>query len=168
MNRVYLLFGGNIGDVPVTFKKARELVEKKAGKICRVSPLYRTEPWGMESNNFFYNQAVGLDTDYSAETLLEKLQDIETHFGRKRVAGKMTSRTLDIDILFFNDEVIDTPRLQVPHPRMHSRRFTLLPLNDIAPGLKHPSKNKTVSQLLEECDDPLGVFPMNDDEQTES
>ncbi len=168
MNRAYLLLGGNMGKVPETFRKARNLIEKKAGKICCESLLYRTEPWGMKSRIFFYNQALAIDTEYAAETLLWQLQHIENRFGRTREPGKVTSRKLDIDILFFNDEVIDIPQLQIPHPRMHLRRFALVPLNDIAPAKMHPVNNKTVGQLLKECEDPLDVFPLDDHEQFES
>lgn len=161
MNFAYLLLGGNIGNVPKTFYKTFKFIRKNIGEIIEISPLYCSEPWGIESDNMFYNQAIIVETELTPRDLLSSILYIETKFGRKRTEGVIESRNIDIDILFYNDVVIQENDLYVPHPRLHLRKFALIPLADLNPGLKHPVFDKTIDQLLESCDDKNAVYPCN-------
>lgn len=118
------------------------------------SSIYTSNAWGMEKAPDFYNQVVKVSTSLSAAQLLEKLVAIEKTLGRERVPGeKYQSRTIDLDILLFNRDIIDSPELTVPHPRMHLRRFVLVPLTEIAAAEVHPLLNKSIDVLLKECPD---------------
>ena len=161
MNSAYLLLGGNIGKIHHSFSTAKQLIEDHVGTIKNASSVYCSEPWGFESKNMFYNQVILVETDLSPKELLSTILMIETKMGRKRKKDKIENRIIDIDIIFYNDVIIHEKDLEIPHPRMHLRKFTLVPMTDIAPGMKHPVFNKTVDQLLEECEDKLSVFPCN-------
>ncbi len=157
MPHAYLLLGGNQGVVPATFRTALQQLSDKGVRIGRLSPLYRTEPWGMPGADFFYNQAVEVETELQPHQLLHVILSVESAAGRKRRAGVIEARPLDIDILLYDALIVETPELQIPHPRMHERRFVLVPLADIAPSLRHPIRGETISGLLEACKDPLLV-----------
>ena len=157
MNTVYLLLGGNLGNVSETFIQARRHISERVGLIRKASSLYRSEPWGFEAKSLFLNQVLEVETTMDPSELLIELLHIESVLGRRREKGVMESRSIDIDILFFNDQVILTTHLEVPHPRLHLRKFTLLPLAEIAPELVHPQMGKTILQLLELCEDSLEV-----------
>jgi 2-amino-4-hydroxy-6-hydroxymethyldihydropteridine diphosphokinase len=118
--------------------------------------LYETAAWGNTNQPAFYNQAIMLITPLSPETLLELLLAIELEMGRAR-EEKYGPRTIDLDILMIDDKVLDTPKLTIPHPHLHSRRFALLPLAEIAPSLHHPILDKTIHELLLNCPDTLDV-----------
>ncbi|MFO7978188.1 MAG: 2-amino-4-hydroxy-6-hydroxymethyldihydropteridine diphosphokinase [Bacteroidales bacterium] len=165
MNEAFLLLGGNLGDVAATFNKARTLVSERLGEVLSASSLYKSEPWGFESRDMFLNQVLKIVTDMDAETLMQQILDIEQALGRQREKGKLTSRFIDLDLLFFNDLVIDRPHLQVPHPRLHLRRFTLLPLAEITPEKVHPGLNKSVKELLDVCPDHTQVVRLDDPSQ---
>ena len=156
MNEVYLLTGGNIGDRMGYLSKAKEAIKHSCGKILQESSVYETAAWGLENQEAFLNQVLKIETSLGAEQLLASILQIEENLGRKREL-KYGPRTIDIDILFFNDEVIDRQGLKIPHPQMQNRRFVLVPLNEIASTKIHPLFHKTVSQLLTECPDPLTV-----------
>jgi 2-amino-4-hydroxy-6-hydroxymethyldihydropteridine diphosphokinase len=164
MNQAFVLLGGNQGDVASTFERARQMIASRAGKITACSSLYQSQAWGFESDDPFLNQVLEVASGHHAPGLMRELLQIEEDLGRMRKEGVMSSRTIDIDLLFFNQEVIDQPGLQVPHPRLHLRRFTLLPLAELAPELIHPIMGKTIEQLLESCPDQghvIRVKPIN-------
>jgi 2-amino-4-hydroxy-6-hydroxymethyldihydropteridine diphosphokinase len=154
-HKAYILLGGNTGNVPQAFAKAIGQMGQTLGTVLDCSPLYLSRAWGMEGAADFFNQALCLDTMLEPELLMEALLDIERDGGRVRVPGKMMSRTLDIDILLFDQMIINSEHLHLPHPRMHLRRFALQPLHDIAPGLMHPVLRQTIGDLLAACSDPM-------------
>ena len=156
MNKAYLLIGGNEGDRINHLNQAMGDIEKSCGKISRHSSIYETAPWGILDQPSFLNRALLLLTSQEAIALINSLLMIEEKLGRIR-REKYGPRTIDIDILFFNREIINKPGLQVPHPELQNRRFALEPLNEIAPDFEHPVLKKKVSQLLKECRDPLNV-----------
>jgi 2-amino-4-hydroxy-6-hydroxymethyldihydropteridine diphosphokinase len=160
MNKVYLLTGGNIGDRTNYLQRAKEEIRKRCGGILMESSVYETEAWGDESQEAFLNQVLKIETQLRPEDLLKKLLQIEEELGRKREA-KYGPRTIDIDILLFNDEVITQHGLKLPHPQLQNRRFVLIPLNEIAADKIHPVLKKTIAQILAECPDPLAVNKFN-------
>jgi 2-amino-4-hydroxy-6-hydroxymethyldihydropteridine diphosphokinase len=135
---------------------AREEMEADGCRILQQSSLYETAAWGLENQDPFLNQALQIETPFGAEKLLETLLQIEKKIGRVR-ERKYGPRTIDIDILFFNKDVINADTLTIPHPQLPNRRFVLVPLQEIAADFIHPVRQKTVTQLLAECPDPLAV-----------
>ncbi len=135
---------------------ARARIEEQAGSIINASSIYRTASWGKEALPEYLNQVLEVNTPLSPLNLLDVLQSIENAAGRERLE-KWGSRTLDVDVLFYDNEIITQPRLHVPHPLLHERRFTLMPLNELCPDFLHPGQQKTISQLLEALDDSLVV-----------
>ena len=152
MATAYLSLGSNLGDRLRLIQEAFAALTVEAGPVTALSSLYETEPWGFSSPHRFLNVALALETTLSPETLLAVTQRIERDLGRthKSVDGRYADRTIDIDLLFVGDAVLDTPALTLPHPRLHLRRFVLEPLCEIAPDLCHPLLRKSVSQLLAE------------------
>ena len=152
MATAYLSLGSNLGDRLRLIQEAVGPLTVEAGPVTALSSLYETEPWGFSSPHRFLNVALALETTLSPETLLAVTQRIERDLGRthKSVDGRYADRTIDIDLLFVGDAVLDTPALTLPHPRLHLRRFVLEPLCEIAPDLCHPLLRKSVSQLLAE------------------
>lgn len=156
MNKAYLLIGGNIGDRESFLAAARTGIEERCGTISQQSSLYQTAAWGLPDQDAFLNQALCIDTKLTAEALLKTVLSIEEGIGRKRDV-RFGPRTIDIDILFFNDAVIHREGLIVPHPQVQNRQFALVPMVEIAPDLVHPVLHKTMRQLLAECPDSLHV-----------
>jgi 2-amino-4-hydroxy-6-hydroxymethyldihydropteridine diphosphokinase len=161
MNKAYLLTGGNLGNRLNNLIDAGKLIKQYCGKIAQQSAIYKTAAWGFTDQPDFYNQALEIQTQLSPEQLLEKLLTIEKQMGRKRDV-KLGPRTIDIDILLFNNEIINQRHLTIPHPRLHERRFALTPLAEIAPNIIHPVLHKTIQQLLLECIDMLDVHKIKD------
>lgn len=157
MNQVFLLIGGNLDDRFGLLSKAKENISKEIGTILKESSIYETAPWGFESEQDFLNQVIIVSTSLSPIQVLRKCQIIEDRLGRVRQSEQYISRTMDIDILFYNDEIINTSELIIPHERLHQRRFTLEPLVEIAPNLVHPVLKKTLSEILKECTDKAEV-----------
>ncbi|MDB5203619.1 MAG: sulD [Ferruginibacter sp.] len=156
MNRAYLLLGGNLGNPEKNLAFARKFIADAAGTISRESCLYQTAAWGDQDQPDFLNQVLLLQTSLSAEALLAKLLAIEHQLGRVRTQ-KNAARIIDIDILYFNGEVIHQPNLTIPHPAIAERRFALVPLVEISPDYVHPVLLETNSELLEKCTDQLDV-----------
>jgi len=156
MNVSYILTGSNLGNRLEYLLNAKKAIIKTAGDIVHESSIYETAAWGLEDQPSFLNQALEVHTALSANTLLDQVLKIENDLGRKRDI-KYGPRLIDIDILFFNKEVIEQKGLNIPHPQLHKRRFALQCLNDIAPTFVHPVFCKTVKQLLAECIDALPV-----------
>ena len=156
MNQTYLLIGGNVGNRSKNMERAAELIGAKVGAVGKQSALYETEAWGKKDQPAFLNQVLKVDTDLSPEDLLQTILNIEQEMGRKR-AEKYGPRTIDIDILLYNDLILDTKDLAIPHPQMHLRRFVLTPLAAIAASVIHPVLKKSIDELLLECPDKLAV-----------
>lgn len=157
MIKLYLLLGGNLGNKQQVFAEARTRLEKQVGIISAQSAIYETEPWGFESEDLFWNQALELKTTLSPEEVLKQTQLIELELGRIRKEKQYDSRIIDIDILFFGDQIIKTANLTVPHPRIQERKFALVPLCEIAADFIHPLFRKSIRELLDECPDQLKV-----------
>lgn len=157
MNNAYLLTGGNLGNREEQLAKARLYIEELCGQLSNVSSIYETSAWGKTDQPSFLNQALELRTTLTASRLIRTLLKIEKLMGRVR-KEKLGPRIIDIDILLFNNEKLLYDFLVVPHPELHNRRFALLPLAEIAPGIVHPVFNKTIQQLLSECTDQLPVI----------
>ena len=152
---VFVLLGSNLGDRELLVNQASKMIGERCGKIVAKSRLYESEPWGFKSEHWFLNQVVKVETALSPDDLMKELLEIEKELGRDRSVPHegYVSRPMDLDILYFGNEIIDTQMVKAPHPRLHERRFTLLPLCDIAPDFVHPTMKKTNLQLLDECQD---------------
>lgn len=152
---VFVLLGSNLGDRELLVNQARKMIGEKCGKIVGRSRLYESEPWGFKAEHWFLNQVVKVETSLSPDTLMLVLLDIEKELGRDRSVPHegYVSRPMDLDILYYGDKIIDTQMVMAPHPRLHQRRFTLLPLCDVAPDFVHPVMRETNLQLLDECHD---------------
>jgi len=157
MNTCYLLLGGNLGNKEENLQQAIHLLEQKLSSTAKKSSIYVTAAWGNENQPEFYNQAIEINTSFSAIDLLKIVLETEEQLGRKRTNDKWQERTIDIDILFYADHIIDLPELKVPHPFIQERKFVLIPMNEIASNLVHPLLKKTIKQLLNECVDKLEV-----------
>ncbi len=156
MNDVYLITGSNMGRKKDNLLKAEALLEEHCGTIIDRSALYETAPWGNPDQQPFLNRALMLRTPLNAADLISRILQVEEQMGRRR-GEKFGPRIIDIDIIFYNHQVIHSPQLKVPHPELVHRRFVLQPLNDIIPAYIHPVLYKTVSELLQACEDPLEV-----------
>ena len=158
LHRVVLLLGSNQGDKASNLDKAIQLIGLKIGDVVLRSSVYETEPWGFESEEAFLNQAVVINTNIKPAKVLESILDIEKQMGRERILNVYSSRLIDIDILFYDQQIIEGPDLMVPHPLMQSRKFVLGPLNEIMPDFEHPVSGKKISQMLDHCEDTLKVM----------
>ena len=148
--RVFIAVGSNLGERLNLLKRAAKLAgQTGALKIFRVSPVYETEPAGGPPQGKYLNAVWEAETDLNPEGLLQKLLEVEAGLGRKR-GERNAPRTIDLDILFYGDQVVHQPGLVIPHPRLHERDFVLKPLADLAADLMHPKLKKTVKELLEE------------------
>ena len=157
MHICFLLLGRNQGNRIENLNRAEQEIHHKIGDIQLASSVYETEPWGFKSEGYFLNKVIKISTKLPDQSVLEKTLDIEQELGRVRNSKAYASRMIDIDILFYDDEIIDEPHLQIPHPRLHERMFTLIPLMEISPEKIHPKLQKTIKELLAECTDKLDV-----------
>lgn len=155
---IYVLLGSNLGNREQNLSLALNKISTGVGRILAQSSIYQSEPWGISQQPQFLNQVAEVNSRNDPQQVLQKLLGIEIELGRERLE-KWGPRTIDLDILFFNDRVIQTEKLIVPHPGLPMRRFALVPLCEIAPNFFHPLLEKTCQQLLKECNDPLKVSP---------
>lgn len=179
MRDVYILLGSNRGDRAKLISQATEMIGESAGQVLRESEVYISEPWGFEDPTPFLNKVVEIETVLSPAELLDKLLTIEVKLGRIRPfdgcgcgvpsnvlkespdgenLSSYASRTIDLDILFYGGQLIFTDSLMIPHPRLHERRFTLGPLNELAPDFVHPLLKKSITVLLNDCRDTSKVY----------
>ena len=157
LKKVFLGIGANLGDRESNLKEALSMIEESIGTIVVSSSVYETEPWGFQSENEFLNMVIQVQTDLGPSGLLGRILMIEAHLGRIRDEGQYSSRIIDIDILLYDDEVIDKISLKIPHPRIPERKFVLVPLCEIVPDLVHPVLKKSLTSLLHQCQDSAKV-----------
>lgn len=148
----YLSLGSNQGDKLQWLQKATNLIFENIGKVTAVSSVYKTPAWGFEGADFL-NACIAVETRFSAEKTLAELLAIEKLLGRTRGKSGYQDRNIDIDIVFFGNQAVDSEKLMLPHPKMAERKFVLLPLSDIAGDLKHPLENSSVFELLKQTED---------------
>ena len=156
MNQLFLITGGNIGDRKKNLETAAALIYERIGAVVKSSKIYETEAWGITDQPAFYNQVLVVESNFSAKEVLSKILQIEEEMGRKRTI-KNAARIIDIDILFFNEEIVNEQNLVIPHPQISNRRFVLLPLSELVPQMIHPVLKKTIHQLLLQTKDQLKV-----------
>lgn len=152
----YLLLGSNLGDSKKYISEALRLIEEEIGLIRARSSLYQTASWGKSELPDFINQVIQVETNFASGDLLTGILAIEQQLGRQRTE-KWGSRTIDIDILFYGNEIVNESNLVIPHPYLHERRFTLMPLCEIASDFIHPLSGKTIRELLNDLSDKLYV-----------
>ncbi len=187
MKEIFLLLGSNRGDRPAILEQAKKIITRQCGSIIQESSLYETKPWGFKDNTPFINQVIEIETEMDPQKLMTQLLTIETNLGRIRnkpftpttnserypdphnvrhteswipdreCKEPYSPRTIDIDILFYGSMMIFTQDLMIPHPHLHERRFTLEPLNEIAPAFIHPVLKRNIKTLLEYCTDKKKV-----------
>jgi len=155
------MLGGNLGDTGLYFSKAIDLLNERVGPVVSVSEIYISEPWGISAQPVFRNQAIVLKTSLSPVLILEQTKKIESLLGRikREVNGP---REIDIDILLIENLVFSDSQLDIPHPRLHLRKFNLLPLAEIAADWIHPVFHESISELLTKCEDELQVTKQTD------
>jgi 2-amino-4-hydroxy-6-hydroxymethyldihydropteridine diphosphokinase len=156
MSEAYIMIGGNLGDRYRNLFEAGKKIEKDCGKIVKCSRIYETDAWGDIPQPDFLNQVLLIQTILPANTLMDSLLSIEKEMGRIR-NEKFGARTIDLDILFYDDCIMENENVIIPHPRITQRRFVLEPLAEIAPELVDPLSQKKISTLLNECPDQLAV-----------
>ncbi len=159
VNITYLLLGSNLGNKKKNLEDAILHLRALAGQITQASSIYETLPWGVSRQPIYYNQVIVLETDLTPQALLQIIHTIEKNMGRER-RTRYEARMIDIDILYYNDLVLETESLIIPHPQMAHRRFTLVPLAEIAPFFNHPVLHSTNGELLQLCEDHLEVVKL--------
>lgn len=158
MHSVFLLTGSNLGDRSSQLSQCINALQEQAGNVVQCSQVYETEAWGKEGLPAHLNQALHLHTTLQPLELLEVIHHIEHSLGRVR-QEKWGIRAIDIDIIYYDNMVLNLPQLTIPHPLLQERRFVLQPLAEIAPAYCHPVFGKSNYGLLETCMDPLSVMP---------
>lgn len=155
-----IILGGNQGNVELTFLKTMNLLSE-IGHIRLRSEIYCSNAWGYESDSIYFNQVISIDSNLEPESFLDAILDIELNLGRVRNENpEYIDRIIDIDILFIEQQIIETEKLHIPHPRLHLRKFCLEPLNEIMPEFTHPILKKSVAELLFICEDKSTIWKM--------
>lgn len=162
MSKVYLLIGGNLGDRIDYLQKAVNEIKKNIGNIISSSSVYETEPYGFKDEKQFLNQCLLVETSFSPMDVLQISRKIESSLGRIRKPGKYESRTMDIDILFYNERIINEIDLIIPHPELHKRNFALIPMSEINSGFIHPVLGEKIYNLLKKSPDSHKVVKYSD------
>lgn len=157
MNTAFLCLGGNIGNRTTYINTSKKLLKQSSITIIGESSIYETEAWGSLSEKKYLNQVIKINTNLSVDKLLKIILETEKKLGRERNSDRNSDRTIDIDILFYNDKIISKKNIEVPHPRLHLRKFVLKPLFEIEPNWMHPSLNLSITKLYENCKDKLKV-----------
>ena len=157
---IILLLGANLGDRVQTLRRATDLIVERVGPVVQQSGLYETAPWGVTDQPAYLNQVLAVETNLEPEDVLRQTQAIEQALGRVRLE-KWGARLIDIDLLYYDQRILQTETLTIPHPYLHQRRFTLVPLAEIAPDFVHPILQKTTLELLAECADTSEVTIFN-------
>lgn len=160
MNNAFLGLGTNLGDRKRNLREAIKLTEENIGRLLKSSSVYETEPWGFDADTNFLNMVIEVETIYSSEEILNKILEIEARLGRERSQDRYSSRIIDIDILLYDNIIVNQKGLKIPHRLMHERRFVLMPFCEIAPDLIHPVFQKSMSVLLEECRDRTKILKL--------
>ncbi|MEZ4720634.1 MAG: 2-amino-4-hydroxy-6-hydroxymethyldihydropteridine diphosphokinase [Flavobacteriales bacterium] len=159
--QAYLLLGSNQGDSSEMLRKAIQQIHEHLGPVLKASSVYKTAPWKMESDQWFLNQVLCVEINKSATQVLETTLTVEASLGRIRnESNTYQSRNIDIDILYIDNEIVNSEVLTLPHPRLHERRFTLEPLSEIASDFVHPLLHNTNAQLLKNCRDQNEVYKL--------
>lgn len=167
-HRVFLLLGSNIEPRTAYLNRAKGLINTELGHVENASAVYESEPWGFDAELAFVNQVLQIRTEFEPDVLLQKCQQIEKQLGRKEKSGtKYKSRVIDIDVLYYDDEVITREHLHIPHPQIQFRRFTLMPLAEVAPDKKHPFLKQTNQELLDACTDKGKVWKLKSERLNE-
>jgi 2-amino-4-hydroxy-6-hydroxymethyldihydropteridine diphosphokinase len=150
LSLVYIALGSNLGDRAANLAKAREMLTDDI-QVLKRSSIYQTAPWGYSEQDDFYNQVLECETSLRPLILLNRLKKIEKKMGRKETF-RNGPRVIDLDILFYDDLILKTRRLVIPHPGLHERTFVLVPMAEINPGFVHPELGKTIVELLAKVD----------------
>jgi 2-amino-4-hydroxy-6-hydroxymethyldihydropteridine diphosphokinase len=146
---VYLSLGTNLGDRQLNLQEALSLIAGNVGHFSAISSVYETQPWGFESENKFLNQVVAVETELNPHDILNRTQEIERQIGRtEKTVHSYQDRLIDIDLIMYDNLVVNTEKMQIPHPFFHKRQFVLEPLNEIAGRIVHPVFGKNITQLL--------------------
>jgi len=160
MKKVFLGIGTNLGDREACLKSAIECIMESIGTVVRTSSVYETEPWGFSSDDQFLNMTVEVETALQPSGLLGRMLMIEARMGRLRSGKGYSSRLIDLDILLYGNKILNTKSLIIPHPRLHERKFVLVPLCEIAPDIVHPVLKNDIKTLLTECKDKSKVIKL--------
>jgi len=158
MSIAYIIFGSNLGDRLYNLQEALNLLQKSNIQVIASSPIYQTKAWGNVNQDDFLNMVLKIETSFKPQKLLKVLLKTELQMGRKRGEEQWLPRIIDLDILYFNEEIVNLPNLKIPHPYIAQRRFTLIPLTDIAADFVHPVLLETNKKLLKNCSDHSEVI----------
>jgi 2-amino-4-hydroxy-6-hydroxymethyldihydropteridine diphosphokinase len=160
MNDVFLGLGTNLGNRKSNLRNAVDRIGENIGPVVKSSSVYETEPWGFEADNDFYNMVVGIETKMSPSDMMNQIRLIESSLGRERDQDRYSSRIIDIDILFYGDQVSEEKGLKIPHRLIHERKFVLVPMCELAPDFVHPGSGKSIRVLLDECRDRSRIIKL--------